>query len=261
MTIAQRALRGEPLANIGIIDSHAHLGCYDSNHISARGPRQMVEAMDALGVQRCAISSFLAIGPDVKTGNDQVAEAIRSFPGRFIGYAVVNPRNEASVLPELRRCFDELGMTAIKLHPAFHRFAISSPKCEPVFEFANERGCVVLSHDFGGLEFMQRTARRYQRMTLIQAHIAHDGFTNDLSEFLRMVRDVENVYGDIVFSVVPFGTVEKVVEIAGSESILYGSDSPMFAMSYQIGKTLLSSIDDSDKINILSNNARRIFGL
>ena len=44
-----------------------------------------------------------------------IAKAITRYPGRFIGYAVINPNYPDSVNNELSHCFDELGMKAIKL--------------------------------------------------------------------------------------------------------------------------------------------------
>ena len=51
----------------------------------------MIRAMDASGVEKLCVSSFLSIGPDCLAGNDMVAGAVRQYPDRFVGYAVVNP--------------------------------------------------------------------------------------------------------------------------------------------------------------------------
>lgn len=261
MTLIERALRGECLKDLNIIDSHAHLGYIHPCHINAPTAEDMLKSMDTLGTSKCAISSFLAIGPDVKKGNDEVAAVLRNHPNRFIGYGVVNPRHENEILPELTRCFDELRMTAIKLHPAFQNYSIQEPMCTPVFEFANERGCAILSHNWGSPDFIAQTAEKYPKIKIIPAHVVHDGFKYNLTELLTVARDHDNVFLDLTFSIVPYENVEKIVDIAGADKVLYGSDCPMMAMSFQIGKVLFADLDDEDKIKILSGNAKRIFGL
>jgi uncharacterized protein len=260
MTIAERARRGEPLNELRIIDAHAHLGCIHPCHITAPAVEEKISAMDALGVEKSAVSSFLAIGPEVERGNDELAEAIRRFPDRIICYAVVNPRVREQVIPELTRCFDQLGMTAIKLHPHFHGYSIEDSICEAVFEFANSRACPVLSHSFGSPDFVRRTSGKYTDMKIIPAHVYHDGGRIDLTKLITVARDTHNVFLDLAFSVVPYATVEKIAAIAGADKVLFGSDSPMMAMSFQIGKVAFANISDEEKRMILGENARRVFG-
>ena len=261
MNIMQLAQRGTPLKELTVIDCHAHLGQSDLGHVLCESAADMVRCMDALGVDACVISSFLAIGRDPVGGNDEVAKAIRDYPGRFIGYAGVNPRKQEAVIPELERCFDNLGMTAVKLHPVYHGYIIQDPICVPVFEFADERRCPVLCHDFGDPGFIKRTAETYPNMKLIPAHVALGGPRSEHSELLRITADHENIFLDPAFSRVPYRTIEKMVEIAGEDKVLYGSDSPFLSMSYQIGKVLFADIDDSAKRKILGENAVSVFGL
>lgn len=261
MTIAERARRGEPLHDLRIIDSHAHLGCIHPCHIVMPAIDDKILAMDNLGVEKSAVSTFMAIGPEVERGNDELAEAIRRYPDRIIGYAVVNPRVREQVIPELTRCFDQLGMTAIKLHPAFQGYSIEDPICEPVFEFANSRKCPVLSHDFGSPDFIRRTSEKYTDLKIIPAHVFHDGRRFNLTDHLILAREAHNVFLDLTFSVVPYADVKKIVDGAGADKVLYGSDSPMMAMSFQIGKVAFADISDDDKRKILGENARRVFGL
>lgn len=261
MTIAERARRGEPLNDLRIIDAHAHLGCINPCHVVMPDVDDKILAMDSLGVEKSAVSTFLAIGPEVERGNDQLAEAIRRYPDRIIGYGVVNPRVREQVIPELTRCFDKLSMTAIKLHPQFHGYSIEDPICEPVFEFANARKCAVLSHNFGSPGFISEISERFPDMKIIPAHIFHDGARFNLTGHLTLARETHNVFLDLAFSVVPYANVKKIVDIAGADKVLYGSDSPMMAMSYQIGKVSFADISDEEKRMILGENARRVFGV
>jgi len=48
------------------------------------------------------------------------------------------------------------------------------------------------------------------------------------------------------------------VEGAGSEKMLYGTDLPWFDPHYVIGCILFARIDDEDRHNILHRNAERL---
>src|SRR5271155_2603789 len=74
-----------------IVDCHGHFGYYSKTKIIPADADSMIHVMDRVGVEKICISSFLSIGPDCKRGNDLVAEAVRKYPHRFVGYGVVNP--------------------------------------------------------------------------------------------------------------------------------------------------------------------------
>ena len=56
------------------------------------------------------------------------------------------------------------------------------------------------------------------------------------------------------------GVIEQLVENAGSESLLLGSDLPWFDEFQVIGGVLSSKISDEDKRNIFYRNVEKLFG-
>ena len=74
-----------------IVDIHQHLGPYFNFHIARSDPAGLVEEMDRLGVRQGWISAHVAIEGDVAIGNADVAEAVRAYPDRFLGYVAVDP--------------------------------------------------------------------------------------------------------------------------------------------------------------------------
>jgi len=59
---------------------------------------------------------------------------------------VVNPR-EADAADEVRRCYEVLGIGALKLHPWLQGFSCSDQYMDPVYEVCAELGIPITFHD------------------------------------------------------------------------------------------------------------------
>ena len=57
------------------------------------------------------------------------------------------------------------------------------------------------------------------------------------------------------------GVVEQLVNEAGADRVLYGSDIPVMDPRAQIGKIITAEISDEAKRQVLGGNARRLLGL
>src|SRR3954467_13235779 len=119
----EAARRGTPVNRIcPVIDVHGHLGhpgLFDCPITDADG---VLAIMDRAGIDVLCTSHLLAIYNNVSRGNDLMAEAVRRYPKRFLGYAVVNPNFPDEIDSELERCVAQLGMKGIKTHIAFHDY-------------------------------------------------------------------------------------------------------------------------------------------
>jgi predicted TIM-barrel fold metal-dependent hydrolase len=70
-----------------IIDSHTHVdrfGWYDP-------PETIIRLMDEAGIDQSIIMTYVD-APDVDGSIEYIAESVRKYPGRLIGYARMNPR-------------------------------------------------------------------------------------------------------------------------------------------------------------------------
>jgi uncharacterized protein len=52
--------------------------------------------------------------------NDRIADAVRQFPSKFIGFAGVDPREGPAAIKELERAVTELGLPGLALDPPDH---------------------------------------------------------------------------------------------------------------------------------------------
>ena len=251
---------GKPLnqAGVRVIDAHAHLGPYFNFYIPHPNAGTMVEVMDRLGIAQSWISSIPACSPDVPRGNELTAAAVRDYPGRFVGYASVNPHYPERVRPELERSFDELGLTLIKLHPMMVQYPVTGPAYEPVWRFASERRTIVLSHtwagdttcspkDFGPL------AKAYPDIAFMLGHSG--GTPAGYVEAIRVAQEHPNIYLDLCRSAMSAHWVERIVNEAGPDKVLLGTDLPFIDPTYLIGRIACTRLSDADKRKVFAGNA------
>jgi predicted TIM-barrel fold metal-dependent hydrolase len=242
-----------------VIDCHAHLGHFARTDIIYPDAQSMIRAMDASGVEKLCVSSFLSIGPDYLAGNDMVAAAVRRYPDRFVGYAVVNPNRPQGIQSELDRCFQQLGMRAIKVHPAFHAYSIEGSAYRKVFEYATKYSLPVLSHEWGRSEFLEKVSADYPKANLI---IAHTGFWDGRSDFIYrgVLQRRPNVFVDLAYSTIYYDALERMVADVSAEKILWGSDFPLHDLAFQLGRVTFAKLDAASKEKILGGNMLRLLG-
>lgn len=243
-----------------IIDIHQHLGPYFNFHIAHNDAAGLVAEMDRLGIRQACISAHVALDGDAALGNDETAEAVRAFPDRFIGYAVVDPNYPKEARPELERRLASPEFKMIKLHPGLAAYPIDGPNYEPVWEMARARNCPVLTHAWTGDAYcgpgpIRRLMAKHPGVTLIFGHAL---FHATFKEAAEVARDFPNLMLDVTTSNHCYGMIEHAVEQSGAERILFGSDAPFISAAGAVGKVLYARIDDADKAKILGGNAKRL---
>lgn len=240
-----------------IVDSHAHMGYNAPFDIQGNCVDDLIKQMDHVGVEQAAVSHLTSLSADCKLGNDWTEDMIRKYPGRILGMAVVNPNRPSEILPELERCFDKLHMSMIKLHPEMHGCPMSRKSYDLIYGFANERGLMILNHDWQSPARMEELTRRYPNVRLVQAHSAGnwDGHRED--DYFRVARDNEHAYVDICASPIFYDALEKLVPLAGEDNILFGSDMPFLSLGFAVGKVMMADLSDEIKQKILADNFLR----
>jgi predicted TIM-barrel fold metal-dependent hydrolase len=99
-----------------------------------------VQELDRHGLKRAVLIA------SVPGDEDSVAEAVRAFPGRLIGYFMLNPA-AADAAERAARAVAQLGLRGICLFPAMHQFSVQDPRLRPIYELAKQDpGAVVFVH-------------------------------------------------------------------------------------------------------------------
>jgi len=255
-TLLERARRGEPLTNAGIIDLHGHLGRVDFPRPDSTADA-MVEVMDRVGIESVVVSHTRCLYDRPDFGNEEVLAAMQAHPGRILGYVVVHPRSAEWVATEMTRRVEQ-GFVGLKLHNA-NGFPYTDPAYEPAIGIANERRMPVLLHTWGDEACMSQVRALAQEFPEISLLLAHAGAANE-EGYVQVAGEFENVYLDVCYSLGPRGLVERLVAGAGIDKVVFGTDGIFMSITQQIGKVLGARLSEEDKRKILSENARRILG-
>lgn len=205
--------------------------------------------MDACGIDVACVSSSVAIGPDVAAGNDEVLASVAAHPDRLVGAMVVNPRYPFEVADELTRTFATGGASMLKLHPEGHAYPIDGVAYREAFAFANTHRLPVLIHTWGSgrgydhPDQVDAMAADYPEANLIMAHSG--GVEAGVVAAVRSARRRRNVYLDTATSLVYRGVVEYLLEEAGPEKVVFGSDATYLSHPPQLAKVVAATSDAS----------------
>jgi predicted TIM-barrel fold metal-dependent hydrolase len=192
------AKEGIPLKDDLIIDSHSHIGGYYSDFsIPYNNPKNYIEHMDRLGIDKICAFSYAGMNSDFRYGNDEVIKAVKDYPNRIIGFVFLNLNYPHEWIPELIRC-GKHGLTrGIKLYGeffgGFQGKNTKEAKLEPVFRYANDHNMIMISHlwgeKFGEQEYLEEIAEEYPNICFILGHGTYWGYM-----YADVLRKKNNVY-------------------------------------------------------------------
>jgi uncharacterized protein len=258
MTMHEMARRGISLQDVLIIDEHCHMGAGNWNYIPDGSSQAIVAEMDNLGIDVACVSHNAALDPDHRWGNDRVIEAMKMYPGRFVGYCTINPHYPEEITRELERCFEHEGMKGIKLHPWCHERTLAYKNYSPVFEFATSFGCCVMAHTYSLEDIcnMDRLASEYPDAIFIMAHTG--GEIPQVEEAIDVINRHENIYTDLAVSESREGNVEWLTREIGSKKLLFGTDMPYMDPRATFSRIAMAEISEEAKKDIFGLNMKAI---
>ncbi len=233
-----------------VIDAHTHIGSRSSiYHLPDSTTPELVSEMDRLGIDQAITFSFAGITSDFAFGNDICAQAVKAYPDRFIGFALVNPHYHTEMRDELDRC-REMGLRGIKLISDYQRYPVEGPGLFPAYEYAHEHSLMILNHNWGSPQFLDKLATTFSNACFILGH--YFGGSNAFGE---VVAKHENVY-QCTCAALNFGDVETMVDSTPVERIIFGSDVPDLPTMFSLAPILYARISDDDKRAIIGLNAK-----
>ncbi len=266
-SIMSRVDRGLPL-KMKVIDAHSHVGhdgCQSiaKNALHDQSAPAMVESMDALGIDVTLTSSWIGIHGDGPAGNQLVADTVERFPGRFMGYATINPNYPETVDEQLDFCFRKHEFMGIKPYPPRHMYPLDGPNNRKILEFANEHHLPILYHHAGNYRTKQSgeamIASLSEKYLNAKFMFAHSGASWQACKgYTEVAKRRPNVFLEITYTAVTFGAIEYMVREAGADKVIFGSDFPMRDPAPQLAWVACAKIRLEDKRKILCENFERI---
>ncbi|MCC7349920.1 MAG: amidohydrolase family protein [Phycisphaerales bacterium] len=260
-----------------IIDVHGHIGNINQAPFWTADAAKLERYCDQAGVDLLCISSAKSLMYDTREGNDETESALQTSD-KLLGYVVVNP-----VFPdtnsELRRLSNPK-FRGVKIHPDYHGFDMASPSIIRFLDRVASQTRLMLFHvscmpgtGFADPVRIANFARRHPQTKFILAHIAGIFQNGNYPYFPNLqgceeVADMklDNVYIDTahhLMYVYP-GVMERMVELAGSDHIVFGTDAPLQGpKQIRFAIEIIQSLDipQADKEKILCGNAKRILEL
>jgi len=241
---------GKRPAEMRFADCHGHLGGRMAHyHVPGGDLDSTVVEMERLGVDVCCVFSIAGVLSDESFGNDIVADAVRRYPDRFVGFALLNPhRGRDGMLAELERC-EKLGLRGIKLIAHYQGHSDEGDWLDVPCEWAHDRGWIILNHHWGSPAQVERLVSGYPSACFITGHAT--------AAYADTMRRHPNLFVCSCPLLAP-RDCEDLVRVIGADRLLFGSDLQDLPIAWGLGPILFSYLREGDKDLILGDNLRGI---
>jgi uncharacterized protein len=247
-----------------IIDFHAHL---DDRWFDQPMPAEaeFIADMDRFGIEAACIFTMQGYYGDCRKHNDALAARARRHPDRLIPFATVDPKLGREAVDELERCLADPIFRGVKFHPWLQAFAPSMvrPTITELFRCAARHGVSVVFHDgtppYATSFQVAAAARWVPEATVV---LGHGGLSDYVVAAGQLARDIPNLY--VCICGPHAGEVPYLVETAGPEKVLFGSDfgfSDWTILADFLDNVLQSDVNPQTKNRILYDNAARLLHL
>jgi predicted TIM-barrel fold metal-dependent hydrolase len=209
-------------------------------------------------LDRLIISSAPGIVYDFREGNRQVAEAVEKHPELY-AYVVVN----ANYLEESCREMDHyLGVgkfVGVKIHTSYQGRASDSAENLRLLEAVAKRGRPVLLHGSTQQESL-RAVERFPELPIILAH-AGNPWRESWQRVAEGGASLPNLFIEFAASTQFYSRIRGVVDIAGAEKVLFGSDTDLISPSFVHGAYEEAGLNEEESEKVFWANAVRLFSI
>lgn len=261
-----------------IIDIHTH--CFPDSlaaravsslaHTSGLTPFQegtvekLIEVMDASGVD-------LSVLQPIATKCDQTVNinkwAMEIKNDKLISFGTIHPEYED--YKSIIKWLTENGVKGIKFHPEYQDFFVDEPKYFKLYEAILNAGLIILFHsgvDLSYTEPFRCTPKRLAELVdrfpgakIIAAHMGGYRYWDETEKYLLG----KDIFMDTAYSLEEMGEVlaTRIIKEHGTSKILLASDMPWRDPGKDIAFIKSLSLTETEKDNILGNNAKKLLGL
>ena len=241
-----------------IRDFHAHMDEHPEIYFPFSDAESMVRDMDRNGVRSLFFCGHFALD-DPLYGEAYNVRAVRRFPDRPRAYRILHSRHldPARAIREVEENPDVY--VGFKLLGDYNDFPVDDPVHDSCYDFLQQTNRLLLLHTWGGsrnngAENVAAIAERFPRLHIICGH----SFYGAQKEGIALTKRFPNIYYELTAIPIVRGYLEDIVDAAGSERILFGTDLPWFSTLHGVGMVLGAEITDGDRLNVFHRNGDRL---
>ncbi len=263
-----------------VIDAHCHIypekiasravagtDAFYNTHAACHGiVSELLEMGTSCGIDHFIVQSVATSPKQVASINTFIAESVQHANGTMTGLGTAHPDCEdpEALIQEIKR----LHLHGIKIHPDIQGFPIDDRRMFPIYELCENERLPILMHtgdsryDFSNPNRLLPVLKAFPKLTVIGAHF---GGWSLWEEAANDLAGTDNLYVDCS-STFPFikndlKLVERLIDRYGVDRVLFGSDFPMWSPKQELQTFLQLSLSDSDRRKILSENAKKVYGI
>jgi predicted TIM-barrel fold metal-dependent hydrolase len=242
-----------------IVDAHVHIGKSTRLQIEATG-EMLVRIADQMGFDRICCTDLTALFYDMHEGNRLLADEMRKFPDRILGYASLHStRFGRAAIDELDRCRHEYGMRGLKIYST-PEMSIAEPAMIPILEKCVGLGFPILAHTTP--QECEYLLAAVPETKLIMAHGGGQPFARgDWNRAIMAAQRFPNLYLETACSTIDAGFVEACVAALGPERVIFGTDTPLLDPWPQLMKIRDTRVGADALRHIMGGNILRLMGL
>ncbi|MFH1169147.1 MAG: amidohydrolase family protein [Chloroflexota bacterium] len=237
-----------------------------------RDMKLLFREMDELGIVHAVCSGRALPDPRYSTSNDDISAAVKQYPGKFTGFAAIDPRDARKAVAETERSVKVLGLKGITLSLRFFNdppMYADDPKLYLLYDYCQEEGIplmLTLSNRLGrDMSYchplpVDHVARDFPWLTIIIQH----GCWPWVTEVCGLCWSRQNVYLTTDFFGVRFPGHMEYVYAANTflqDRILFGSAFPKRNLKLMVEANQALPFRPEVAEKYFYKNAARLLGL
>ena len=242
------------ISETGVIDGCGFVGT----------AKVLINQCDSVGVGKCLVTSVATTPHHAQSINSFIAEEVKQFPDRFIGFGSLHP--ESKTLEDDAEHLIELGLKGVKLHPDIQNFKVDDPKVIKIFEICNRKKLPVLLHtgdsrfDNSNPNRVEKILKTFPDLIIIGAHFGGWSIWDTAPQILCKYK---NFFVDTCSSFYALSKekAKEIINIYGSDKVIFGTDFPMWKQKEELDFLFSLGLSEEQLEDILYNNLAKLLNI
>jgi uncharacterized protein len=230
-------------------------------------PQQMVDLMDAAGIEVSVLSAWHRPGQWVFT-NDEVAEFVRRYPKRFVGVAAVDLEKPVQAVRELERAVAELGFKGLRVIPWLWNRPPNDKLYFPLYVKCIEldvafctqvghTGPLMPSEPGRPVPYLDEVALTFPELRIVAGHIGYPW----TDEMIGLAWKHENVSIDTSAHLPRYYPPQLIhfMKTYGKGKVLFATNFPQLPLNKCVEQAQALGLEGDAAQAFFAGNARRVF--